>query len=128
MAGTFKFELVSPERVLVSEDASEVIVPGMDGQFTVLAGHAPVISSLRPGTMIIKLASGERRVFVRGGIVEVEPDSLTVLAQQLIDLGDTGRGPLVEAEIKAAEATLAHSKDDIERMAAEDTIAQLRAL
>jgi F-type H+-transporting ATPase subunit epsilon len=128
MAGTFKFELVSPERVLVSEDASEVIVPGMDGQFTVLAGHAPVISSLRPGTMIIKLASGERRVFVRGGIVEVEPDSLTVLAQQLIDLGDSGRGPLVEAEIKAAEATLAHSKDDIERMAAEDTIAQLRAL
>ncbi|MEZ5816209.1 MAG: ATP synthase F1 subunit epsilon [Hyphomicrobiaceae bacterium] len=128
MAGTFKFELVSPERVLVSEDASEVIVPGMDGQFTVLAGHAPVISTLRPGTMIIKLASGERRVFVRGGIAEVEPDSLTILAQHLIDLEDSGRGAHIEAEIKAAEAMLAGPKDDFERMAAEDTISQLRAL
>jgi F-type H+-transporting ATPase subunit epsilon len=126
MAGTFKFELVSPERVLVSEDASEVIVPGMDGQFTVLAGHAPVISSLRPGTMIIKLASGERRVFVRGGIAEVEPDSLTILAQHLIDLEDGGRGSAIEAEIKSAEALLASSKDDIERMTAQDTIDQLR--
>ena len=128
MAGTFKFELVSPERVLVSEDASEVIVPGMDGQFTVLPGHAPVISSLRPGTMIIKLASGERRVFVRGGIAEVEPDSLTILAQHLIDLEDAGRAPHVEAEIKVAEATLSNAKDDTDRMMAEDTIAQLRAL
>jgi len=128
MAGTFKFELVSPERVLVSEEASEVIVPGMDGQFTVLAGHAPVISSLRPGTMIIKLASGERRVFVRGGIAEVEPDSLTILAQHLIDLEDAGRAPHVEAEIKVAEATLSNAKDDTDRMMAEDTIAQLRAL
>ena len=128
MAGTFKFELVSPERVLVSEDASEVIVPGMDGQFTVLAGHAPVISSLRPGTLIIKLASGERRVFVRGGIAEVEPDSLTILAQHLIDLEDGERGAHVEAEIKSAEAMLASSKDDIERMSAQDTIDQLRAI
>ena len=126
MAGTFKFELVSPERVLVSDDASEVIVPGMDGQFTVLAGHAPVISSLRPGTMIIKLASGERRVFVRGGIAEVEPDSLTILAQHLIDLDGEGKAAAIEAEIKAAEGTLASSKDDVERMAAADTIAQLR--
>ena len=128
MAGTFKFELVSPERVLVSEDASEVIVPGMDGQFTVLAGHAPVISSLRPGTMIIKLTSGERRVFVRGGIAEVEPDSLTILAQHLIDLQGEGRGAAIDTEIKAAEATLAASKDDIERMTAQDTITQLRAI
>jgi len=127
MAGTFKFELVSPERVLVSEDASEVIVPGMDGQFTVLAGHAPLITSLRPGTMIIKLTSGERRVFVRGGIAEVEPESLTILAQHLIDLEDAGRGSHIEAEVKAAETLLATSKDDAERMAAEDTIAQLRA-
>ncbi len=128
MAGTFKFELVSPERVLVSEDASEVIVPGTDGQFTVLPGHAPFISSLRPGTMLIKLATGERRVFVRGGIAEVEPDSLTILAQHLIDLEDGGRGAAIEAEIKTAEAMLAASKDDAERLAAEDTITQLRAV
>lgn len=128
MAGTFKFELVSPERVLLSEDATEAIVPGMDGQFTVLAGHAPVISTLRPGTLIVKVTSGERRVFVRGGIAEVEPDSLIILAQHLIDLDDSGRVGAITAEIHAAEATLASSRDDLERMAAEDTITQLRAL
>ena len=128
MAGTFKFELVSPERVLLSEDASEAIVPGMDGQFTVLAGHAPVISTLRPGTLVVRLATGERHVFVRGGIAEVEPDSLTILAQHLIDLDDEGRRVAIEAELRSAESTLASSKDDIERMAAEDTIGQLRAI
>lgn len=128
MAGTFKFELVSPERVLVSAEASEAIVPGMDGQFTVLAGHAPVISTLRPGTLVVRLTSGERRVYVRGGIAEVEPDSLTILAQQLIDLEGEGRGAEIEAEIKAAEAVLAGSPDDLARMAAQDTIEQLRAV
>ena len=128
MAGTFNFELVSPERVLVSGEANEVIVPGMDGQFTVMAGHAPVISTLRPGTLVIKSATGERRVFVRSGIAEVEPDSLTVLAQHLIDLEGEGQGAAIEAEMKSAEATLGSSKDDLERMAAEDTIMQLRQL
>ncbi len=128
MAGTFRFELVSPERVLVSGDANEVIVPGMDGQFTVMAGHAPVISTLRPGTLVIKSSTGERRVFVRSGIAEVEPDSLTILAQHLIDLEGDGHGTAIEAEIKSAEATLGSSKDDQERMAAEDTLGQLRPL
>lgn len=128
MASTFKFELVSPERVLVSDDATEVIVPGMDGQFTVLPGHAPTISSLRPGTLSIKLTEGWRRVFVRGGIAEVEPDSLTILAQHLIDLEAGDTRPAVEAEIKAAEATLAVSKDDTERMMAQDTLGLLRSM
>ena len=128
MAGTFKFELVSPERVLVSGDANEVIVPGMDGQFTVMAGHAPVISTLRPGMLVIKSATGERRVFVRSGIAEVEPDSLTILAQHLIDIEGDGHSAAIEAEIKSAEATLGSSKDDMERMAAEDTLGQLRQL
>lgn len=128
MAATFRFELVSPERVLVSGDANEVIVPGMDGQFTVMAGHAPVISTLRPGTLLIKSATGERRVFVRSGIAEVEPDSLIILAQQVVDLDSDTRAAGIETEIKAAEATLGSAKDDLERMVAEDTISQLRAL
>lgn len=128
MAGTFKFELVSPEKILFSGDASEVIVPGMEGQFTVLAGHAPFISTLRPGTLIIKLASGERRVYVRGGIAEVEPDGLTVLAQQLIDLDADERRSQIEIEIKTAEAILSGPGDDDERLAAEDMLSQLRAM
>jgi len=128
MAGTFKFELVSPEKVLFSGEASEVIVPGMDGLFTVLPGHAPFISTLRPGTLIIKLPNGDRRIYVRGGVAEVEPASLTVLAQQLIDLEGAERGREIEAEVKAAEATLAGSADDAARLAAQDTLSQLRAL
>ncbi len=128
MAGTFKFELVSPEKILFSGDASEVIVPGMDGQFTVLAGHAPFISTLRPGTLVIKLASGERRVYVRGGIAEVEPDGLTVLAQQLIDLDGDERRSHIESEIKKAEAMLSGTGNDDERLAAEDMLSQLRTL
>ena len=128
MAGTFKFELVSPEKVLLSDDASEAIVPGSDGEFTVLEGHAPVISTMRPGRLTVKLDGRDRVVFVRGGIVEVEPHSLTILAQHLIDLDSPDRGEAISTEIKAAEAMLAASQDDIERMAAEDTLSHLREL
>lgn len=127
MAGTFKFELVSPERILLSEDASEVQVPGMEGEFTVLPGHAPVISTLRPGVLVAKLAGGTRRVFVRGGFAEVEPDRLTILAQQIVDIESVGRAG-IEAELKSAEALVAEAKGDQARMLAEDAVGQLREL
>ncbi len=128
MAGTFKFELVSPEKVLLSGNASEAIVPGMDGQFTVLPGHAPFISTLRPGTLQVRMGGAERRVFVRGGVAEVEPEGLTILAQRLIDLDGEGRSQAIATEIQLAEEVLAGSKDDADRLAAEDALAQLRAL
>lgn len=127
MAGTFKFELVSPERILLSEDASEVQVPGMEGEFTVLPGHAPVISTLRPGVLVAKLAGGTRRVFVRGGFAEVEPDRLTILAQQIVDIESVGRAG-IEAELKSAEALVTEAKGDQARMLAEDAVGQLREL
>lgn len=127
MAGTFKFDLVSPERILMSEDATEVVVPGMEGQFTVLPGHAPVISTLRPGVLEIKSPAGSRRVFVRGGFAEVEPERLTVLAQHLVDLQNIEPATL-RAELQAAEVMLADAKDDTQRLVAQDTIEQLKAL
>jgi F-type H+-transporting ATPase subunit epsilon len=139
MAGTFKFELVTPERMLIPEraedqkeqpppaDAEQAIVPGMDGQFTVLPGHAPVISTLRPGVLEVALASGRRRVFVRGGIAEVEPDRLTILAQHFVDL-DKIDPEVVAAEIRSAEALLADAKDDRQRMVAEEALAHLKAI
>lgn len=127
MAATLKFELVSPERVLFSGEAVEVIVPGLDGQFTVLPGHAPVIATLRPGVLEAKLASGMRRVFLRGGIAEVEPDRLTILAQHSLDL-DNVETARVGEELKSAEAMLAEAKDDISRMVAQDAVAFLKAL
>ncbi|MFV0299041.1 MAG: ATP synthase F1 subunit epsilon [Hyphomicrobiaceae bacterium] len=126
MAGTFKFELVSPEKVLLSGDASEAIVPGMDGQFTVLPGHAPVISTLKPGRMRVTVDGRERSAFVRGGVVEVEPDSVTVLAQHLIDLDGENRREAIDAEIKYAEELLAAAKDDTERMVVQEALVQLR--
>lgn len=124
MAASFKFELVSPERVLIPEqskdpkektppaDAVEVLIPGVDGDFTVLPGHAPIISALRPGVLEIRLAGGaKRRVFVRGGIAEVDPEHLTVLAPSALDLDALDRDRLA-AERKGAEADLAAATDD----------------
>jgi len=138
MAGTFKFELVTPERMIIPEhsgdakapasaDAEQVVVPGADGQFTVLAGHAPVIAALRPGILDVKLAGGQRRIFVRGGFAEVEPDRLTVLDQHYVDLDAKDREKL-DAELKSAEAMLADAKDDASRLAARDAVDVLRSV
>ena len=140
MAGTFKFELVSPEKMLIplkSEDprkvavaeAEQVIVPGSEGQFTVLAGHAPVLTALRPGVIEIKLATGLRRVFVRGGFAEVEPARLTILAQRVVDLDDKDElARKLGLELTDAQAALSEAKDDAQRMIAKDAIDQLRGL
>jgi F-type H+-transporting ATPase subunit epsilon len=127
MAGTFKFELVSPESILISADAEQVVVPGMEGQFTVFAGHAPVISTLRPGVLDAQVEGGRRRVFVRGGFAEVEPQRLTVLAQHLLDLDALDAGQLAH-ELESAEQMLSEAKDDATRMVAGEAVEQLKAL
>lgn len=139
MAGTFKFELVTPERMLIPErgddpkrepapvEAVQVVVPGADGQFTVLAGHAPVLTSLRPGVLDIRLVSGQRRVFVRGGFADVDADRLTILAEHLIDLDATDPSE-IRAEIDVQESALTAARDDDARAMARSAIEQLRAL
>ena len=87
MAGTFKFELVTPERMVISQDASQVVVPGVEGEFTVLPGHAPVISALRPGVVNATLGDGRKlRAFVKDGFAEVDADRLTILAERAVDV------------------------------------------
>jgi F-type H+-transporting ATPase subunit epsilon len=128
MAEAFKFELVTPERMVLSEEASQVVVPGTEGEFTVLAGHAPVISTLRPGVIAASLADNRTvRLFVRGGFAEVEQNRLVVLAQQALDVDAVDRGVLA-AELKAAESKLAAASDDAARLAAHAAVEQLRAL
>lgn len=127
MAATFKFELVTPERVLMSSDVSEVLVPGADGDFTVFAGHAPVISTLRPGVIVAKDGSKATRLYVRGGFCEVAPDSLTVLAEQASDV-EAMNADAVAAEMKVAEAALAAATTDDARWAANTAIERLKAL
>jgi F-type H+-transporting ATPase subunit epsilon len=128
MAGTFKFELVTPERMLLSEDAAQVVVPGVEGEFTVLAGHAPVVSALRPGVVNATLGeSGAKRIFVKGGFAEVDAERLIVLAERAIDLGSIDAAGIA-AELQTAEAELAAATTDAARFAAAAAVDQLRAL
>lgn len=128
MAENFKFELVSPEKLLISANVDEVIVPGYDGDFTMLSKHAPMIATLRPGILRVPNFEGkEKRIFVRGGFAEVGPDSLIVLAQQAtpIEEFDAAR---IDAEITNAEEDLADATNEDARRQAEDTLERLRTL
>src|SRR5262245_17738850 len=126
-AATFTFELVTPERLLLSGEAEQVVVPGSEGDFAVLAGHAPVISTLRPGVLDITLADGKQRIFVKKGVAEADPKRLTVLAQTAVPVDSLDAARLA-AEMKAAEAELAEAKDDEAKQMAETLIDVLRRL
>jgi F-type H+-transporting ATPase subunit epsilon len=128
MAGTFKFELVTPERMLLSEDAAQVVVPGIEGEFTVLSGHAPVVSALRPGVVDATLGDARKvRVFVKGGFAEVDAERLIVLAERALDL-ETIDSAGLSAELQTAEGELAAATTDAARLAAASAVDRLRAL
>jgi F-type H+-transporting ATPase subunit epsilon len=128
MAGTFKFELVTPERMALSEDAIQVVVPGVEGEFTVLPGHAPVISALRPGVIDVTLPDARKtRIFVKGGFAEVDAGHLTVLAERAFDVDAMDAGAIA-AELATAEADLASATDDAGRLAAASAVERLRGL
>ncbi|MEH3109936.1 MAG: F0F1 ATP synthase subunit epsilon [Agrobacterium cavarae] len=89
MADTFKFELVSPERLLVSETVSEVVIPATDGEMTVLANHAPVMTTIKPGIVTLKTASGESHKYVVfGGFADILPTGCTLLAESAVSADD----------------------------------------
>lgn len=129
MAGTFKFELVTPERMALSQDATHVLVPGVEGEFTVLAGHAPVISALRPGVIEVTLAEGggRERIFVKGGFVEVDADRVTVLAERALAVEEMDAGTIA-VELETAEAELGAAADDAARLAAASAVERLKAM
>jgi F-type H+-transporting ATPase subunit epsilon len=128
MADTFKFELVSPERLLVSADVREVLVPGSEGDFTVLPNHAPLIAMLRPGILRVPGLDGAlREIYVRGGLADVGPDSLIVLAEQAMPLAEVNAA-VIAREIQAAERDVADSKDEDTRRAAEDVLERMHSL
>ena len=127
MAGTFKFELVSPERILLSVDADQVVVPGADGDFAVLVGHAPVITTLRPGIIDVTAGGTRKRLFVKSGFAEVDPARLTVLAQKAYEVDDMTPA-IVAEELKTAEAELAAAKDDNAKMMADALVTELKRL
>ena len=127
MAATFKFELVSAERILMSEDVDQVMLPGGDGDFTVLPGHAPVISTLRAGLLDVTSAAGRKQLFVKGGFAEVEPDRLTVLAEKAFEMADL-TPDRISAELELAESELASARDDAGKLRAYTLVDRLKAL
>ena len=126
MSVGFHFELVSPERLLVSTEVEQVLVPGAEGDMTVLAHHAPLLTTLRPGLLDIGLPGGEhRRFFIRGGFAEVGPTGLTVLAETAIDLAELDASQLAQA-VKDAKEDVADAGEDAARDRAQTKLDQLR--
>ena len=126
---TFHFDLVSPEKLLYSGEVEQVDVPGSEGDFGVLAGHAPLVATLRPGILTIYREGGQLRVVVNGGFAEVNPEGLTVLADMAVPVEDVDReglaGYVKEAEDAAAAAPEGSERDKLNLRA--DQLKQLQA-
>lgn len=127
MAATFKFELVSPERILISADAEQVVVPGGDGDFAVLQGHAPVISTLRPGVIEATMAGSRKRLFVRSGFAEVGSDRLTILTERALDV-DTAGAAAIASELEVARKDAESAATEPLKAAARAAIDRLQEL
>jgi F-type H+-transporting ATPase subunit epsilon len=116
MADRIGFELVSPEKLLLSEDVEMVVVPGGEGNFGVLPGHALFISTVRPG--VIDVYEGNKiseRIFVSGGFAEVTPERCTVLADEAMPISSLDRGQ-IEESLRTAEAEIASLNDRLGRL------------
>jgi F-type H+-transporting ATPase subunit epsilon len=133
MADRVQFELVTPERLLLSEMVDMVVIPGTEGNFGVLPGHAPLISSIRPGTIDVyegQTQTVTRRIFVVSGIAEVTPERCTVLADQAIPPDELDR-PAIEAELQTVRGNLPSLREQIARAAGterEQLLLELRRL
>jgi F-type H+-transporting ATPase subunit epsilon len=128
MAEKIHFDLVSPERLLLSEDVDMVTLPGTEGYFGVLAGHAPVISSLRPG--VIEVTGGETpglKLFIRGGFAEIDAKKVIVLAEDAIPMADFNLAAL-DQRIADTEEDLVAAKTDAERSRVSEQLDHLKQL
>ena len=106
MAEGLKIEIVSPERLVLSETVTAVTVPGSEGYFTVMADHAPFMTTLRPGFITVNGSAGRDEIFfVKGGFADVSPEGLTILAEESMPYAEFDHADLQE-QIKAAQAQL----------------------
>ncbi len=124
----FHFELVSPEKLLFSGDVQAVVVPGTEGDFQMLAGHAPTMSMLRPGVVTVdETVDKTTRLFVRGGFAEISGKGLTILAELAIPLAELDAAKL-DASIKDLEEDVADAASAEAKRAASEKLAHLRNL
>ena len=124
MAGTLQFDLVSPERRLASVAASEVQIPGADGDLTAMEGHAPTITTLRPGVLKVVSTEGAKSFVVTGGFAEISATGVSVLAERAVPVEELTPALMDQLIADASEATaVAVDKD-----AADKSMADLVAM
>jgi F-type H+-transporting ATPase subunit epsilon len=104
MASKIAFDLVSPERLLLSTEADMVTVPGTEGYLGVMAGHAPLITTLRAGMIDVQVNGHDDRYFIRGGFAEIGPAKVTVLAEEAV--------PMTELDLAVLDQRIADAQDD----------------
>jgi len=121
------FEFVSPERVLFSGDVDQVDLPGAEGDMGILAGHAPLVTALRPGIVTIYSGGAREPVVVIGGFAEVSPAGLTILADRAMPRENFDTAMLV-AEIKDAEEDVADATEEAQRDKLAHRLEQLKSL
>lgn len=127
MAG-LHFELASPARLLFSGSVASVTIPGTEGEMGIYPGHAPVLSTLKPGVVTVTRDGGSTdRIFVKGGMVEVNPQGLTLLAEVAIPMAELDAATLAK-QIKNAEEDLADAKPGEAQRKAAETVEHLKAL
>ena len=123
----FHFDLVSPEKLLFTGEVEQVDLPGSEGDMGVLANHAPLVTTLRPGIIVVYRSDGDMRIVVNGGFAEVGPTGLTVLADMAVPLEEYDRS-LLAAEIKDTEEDVADATDGWQRDKLAHRLQQLQAL
>ena len=104
MAVKIAFDLVSPERLLLSTEADMVTVPGTEGYMGVMAGHAPLVSTLRAGMIDVQTDGKDDRYFIRGGFAEISPAKITVLSEEAV--------PMTELDLEVLDQRILHAQDD----------------
>src|SRR4051812_3812281 len=122
----FPFELVSPERLLFSGAVEQVIVPGSEGEFTVLKDHAPLMALMKPGIVtVVESGARTQKLFVRGGFADVSPTGLTILAEEAIPVEQVDAAK-IDAEIKDLEEDYADAASESVKAGALEKLGHLR--
>ena len=125
MADKLHFNLVSPERELMSADVDQVDIPGAEGWIGVLPNHSPFMTTLAPGMVRVKSGADEKRFFVRGGFAEITPEGLTVLAEEAVRAEDLDAAALAR-RIQNAEEDLADADTDEKKQNAQQSLERLK--
>lgn len=128
MAKTIQVNIVSAEQAIFSGEAERVVAPGESGELGILPSHAPLMTRIRPGTVKVKLVGQEieELIYVSGGVMEVQPKVITILADTSVRAADLDEAKLMEAK-RLAEEALANRASNLDRATVEGELAQLAA-